>query len=227
MEQVTEIVSGEFPIDARRPIFLEVPDGGSKKHISGMFSFLPGSSVNRVKWDISRVINLPVYKNIEGYDTETPSKVKAGDKFPDAVPVVTLANRIDGCYCDQRRAQTVSVLPVWADCTSMLLELDWYEGSLEDCSNPEWHIRTSPRVSLQDGVERLRKMCRNRPVWEDCSFYVYVIPASLGSNLLGRSNGNSHKIWQKEWKYSNHGDMLSALGKIVATIMELEIGNIS
>jgi len=148
MPDITDIVLGQFPVYAWHPILLEVPDGGSKKHISGRFPCLPGSSVNGVKWDISRVINLPVYKNTEGFGSETLRRVQAWDEFPDAVPTVTLANRIDGCYCDQRRAQTVSVLPVWADGTSMLLELDWYEGSLEDCSNPEWHMHASPRLSL-------------------------------------------------------------------------------
>ena len=223
---ITDIVPGEFPVDAWRPILLEIPDGGSKKHTGGRFPYLPGSSSNGgVKWDASRIISLPVYKNTEKFDLETLRGVRVRNDFPDAVPTVTLANRIDGCYCDQRRAQTVSVLPVWADGTSMLLELDWYEGPLEDCSNPEWHMRASPRISLQDGLDRLRRICRIRPVWEDCSFYVYVIPPFLGSNLLGRGNGNSNKVWQKEWRYSNHGDMLSALGKIVTTIMELGIGD--
>jgi len=220
--EVAEIVLGEFPIDAWYPLLLEIPEGNSKKCISGRFL---GPCVSRVEWDISRVINLPVYKNTEGYDPETLRRVKALNEFPNTVPVVTVANRYDGCYCDQRRAQMVSVFPVWADGTSILLELDWYEGSLEDCCNPEWHIRASPRVSLKDGVDRLRRICRNHPMWEDCSFYVYVIPPFLGSHLLGSGNGDSSKVWQKEWRYSNHGDMLGALGKIVTTIMELEIGD--
>lgn len=80
-------------------------------------------------------------------------------------------------------------------------------------------------LSIKEGIERLSKAAEYVPVWEDCSFYVYVIPPFLGSHLLGRGNGNSSKVWQKEWRYSNHGDMLSALGKIVTTIMELEIGD--
>lgn len=226
MGLVAGIVLGEFPIDTWYPLLLEIPEGGSKACISGRFPGLLSSSVSRVEWDKSRVINLPVYKNKEGYGPETLRRVKASwNEFPDAVPAVTLANRYDGCYCDQRRAQMVSVFPVWADGTSILLELDWYEGPLENCANPEWHLRASPRLPIKDGVERLRRSCRNPPMWEDCSFYVYVIPAFLGSNLLGSGNGNSSKVWQKEWRYSNHGDMLNALDKIVTTIMELEIGD--
>ena len=36
--------------------------------------------------------------------------------------------------------------------------------------------------------------------------------------------GNPGEAWQKEWKYSNHAEMLSALGEIIAAIGELEIG---
>ena len=36
--------------------------------------------------------------------------------------------------------------------------------------------------------------------------------------------GNPGEAWQKEWKYSNHAEMLGALGKIIAALGELEIG---
>jgi len=220
--EVAEIVLGEFPIDAWYPLLLEIPEGSSKKCISGRFL---GPCVSRVEWDESRVINLPIYENTKRYQREALRSVEASKDFRYAVPDVTVAKRIGGYYCEQSRAQTVSVLPVWADGTSMLLELDWYEGTSEDCSNPEWHLQASPRVFLEDGVNRLRKICRNRPAWQDCSFYVYVIPPFLGSNLLGQGNENSNKVWQKEWRYSKHGDMLSALGKLMATIGELRIGD--
>jgi len=223
MALVAGIVSGEFPIDAWYPIFLEVPDGGSKRHIGGRFPCLPGSSVNRVKWDISRVINLPVYKNTEGYGPETLRRVKAWSEFPD-VPAVTLANRIGGYYCDERRAQTVSVLPVWADGTPMVLELDWYEGSLEDCCNPEWHLRASPRLPIKDGVDRLKQSCRHPPMWENCFFYLYVIPPFLGSYLLGRGNRTSSKVWQREWTYPEHAEMMDASDQVIADIVKWGIG---
>jgi len=36
--------------------------------------------------------------------------------------------------------------------------------------------------------------------------------------------GNPSEAWQKEWQYSNHAEMLSALGEIIAATGELEIG---
>ncbi len=222
---ITEIVPGHFPIDSWHPILLEVPDGGSKKHISGRFPNLTGSSANQVRWDSSRVISLPVYT--DGAKECEPCPLRNSETLresAESMPCISVAARYDGYYCDQRRAQSVSVLPVWPDGTSMLLDLDWYEGSLEDCSNPEWVIQASPRVLLRDGVDRLRMACRRRPVWEDCLFYVYVIPAFLGTSLLGSGSENPSRVWQKAWKCANHGEILSALGKIVATVMNSEIG---
>lgn len=225
LEEITAIVPGHFPIDSWYPILLEVPDGGSKKHMGGRFPNLAGTSGNQVEWDSSRVINLPIYdENVKDYAPEALIRDKALNEFAESVPIITVATRYDGYYCDQSRAQSVSVLPVWADGTSMLLELDWYEGPLEDCNNPEWHIQASPRVLLKDGVDRLRFVCRRRPRWEDCLFYVYVIPVFLGSSLLGNGGENSSKVWQKRWKCANHGEILSALGKIVTTIMDSKIG---
>ena len=43
-------------------------------------------------------------------------------------------------------------------------------------------------------------------------------------NPLGSGAGNSSKVWQKRWKYANHGELLRALGKIVTAIMDSKIG---
>lgn len=214
--QIAEIVPGEFLIDTWYPLLLEIPEGGSKKCISGRFL---GPCVSRVEWDESRVVNLPIYENTKRYQREALRSVETSKDFPYAVPVVIVANRYDGCYCDQRRAQVVSVFPVWADGTSILLELDWYEGPLEDCANPEWHLRASPRLPIKDGVDRLRRSSRNPPMWEGCSFYVYVIPPFLGSYLLGGGKGTSSKVWQREWKYSEHAEMMDASDQVITAIM--------
>lgn len=218
---IAEIVPGEFPIDAWHPILLEIPDGGSTAHMSGRVPGLLSSSVSPVKRSRFRTINLPIYEDTKGYRLENLGRVKAWNRFSQAVPVVTLASRYDGYYCDQRRAQAVLVLPVWADGTSRLLELDWCEGPLEDCANPEWHLRASPPFQVKDGADRIREICRNPPMWEDCSFYLYVIPSFLGSHLLGKGNRTPSNVWQREWKYSEHAEMLNALNQIITTIMTL------
>ena len=223
MVDIAEIVPGEFPIDGWHPILLEILDGESKASMGGRFPGLLRPSMNHLKRDGSRVINLPIYENKKGHAPGTLRRVMDHNDFPDEVPAIIVANRYDGYYCDERRAQSASVFPVWADGTSMLLELDWSEGPLEDCSNPEWHVRTSPRVSIKDGADRLMRVCHNPPMWEACSFYLYVIPPFLGSYILGQSNSNSSKVWQKAWRYSNHAEMLKALDKIITTIVELEI----
>lgn len=176
------------------------------------------SYMSAEEWDKSRIVNLPIYKNTERYQQATLKSIKASKDFPYGVPVITLATRYDGCYCDQRRAQAVSVFPVWLDGTSILLELDWCEGPIEDCANPEWHLRASPRFPIKDGLDRLRVSCHNPPMWEDCSFYLYLIPSFLGTYLLGRGEKTSIRIWQREWRYTQHPKMVKALNQIIKTI---------
>jgi len=225
--EIAGLVPGEFPIDAWHPLLLEVPEGGSKAHISGRFPAPVSSSMSRVEWDKSRVVNLPIYEKTKRYRQENLRGLGISKEFPSMVPVVTVANRYDGYYCDQRRAQAVSVFAVWADGTSLLLEVDWCEGSLEDCITPEWHLRSSPRLPVKDGVDRLKGSCRNPPMWEDCSFYLYVIPPFLGSYLLGRGKRTPSTVWQQEWRYSEHAEMMRASDRIITTIMEREIVRIN
>ncbi|MFC1986336.1 hypothetical protein ACFLWC_05030 [Chloroflexota bacterium] len=115
----------------------------------------------------------------------------------------------------------VSVFAVWTDGASVLLELDWCEGSLEDCVSPEWHLRASSFLKIRDGLDRLRRVCRNSPMWEDCSFYLYVIPSFLGSYLLVRGKSIASKIWQEEWSYPKRAELMDASSQVIATIVEL------
>lgn len=220
--EIVGIVPGEFPVDAWHPLLLEIPEGGSKACISGRFpGLLVSSSASPVEWDESRVVSLPIYENTERYRQKTLGSVMASKEFPNAVPIVTIANRYDGYYCDQRRAQVVSVFAVWTDGASVLLELDWCEGSLEDCVSPEWHLRASSFLTIRDGLDRFSRVCRNSPMWEDCSFYLYVIPPFLGSYLLGRGKRIASKIWQEEWSYPKHAELMDASSQVIATIVEL------
>ena len=116
----------------------------------------------------------------------------------------------------------VSVFAVHTDGASVLLELDWCEGSLEDCVSPEWHLRASSFLTMKDGLDRFRRVCHNSPMWEDCSFYLYVIPPFLGSYLLSRGKRMTSKIWQEEWSYPKHAELMDASSQVIATIVELE-----
>lgn len=217
--EIAGIEPGEFPVvDAWHVLPLEIPEGGSKRDIRGRFIGSLSSYVSAVEWDKSRIVNLPVYKSMPRRQEEIPKSVKVSKEFPYAVPIVTVATRYDGDYCDQRRAQAVSVFHVWIDGTAVLLELDWCEGPIEDCANPEWHLRGSPRFTIKDGLEKLQESCRNRPMWENCSFYLYVVPPFLGSHLLGRGKKIPSKVWQLEWGYTQHAEMVEALNQIITTV---------
>lgn len=217
--EIAGIEPGEFPItDAWHALPLEIPEGGSKYDIRGRFIGPLCSYMSAVEWDKSRIVNLPVYKSTHRHQEEIPKSVKVSKEFPYAVPIVTVATRYDGYYCDQRRAQAVSVFHVWVDGTAVLLELDWCEGSIEDCANPEWHLRGSPHFTIKDGLERLWDSCRNQPMWQNCSFYLYVVPPFLGSYLLGRGKRIPSNVWQLEWGYTQHAEMMEALNQIITTV---------
>ena len=129
--EIAEIEPGEFPItDAWHALPLEIPEGGSKHDIRGRSIGLLTSHMSAVEWDKSRIVNLPIYKNTQRCQQEILKSVKITEEFPYDLPVVTIATRYDGDYCDQRRAQAVSVFCVWIDGTAVLLELDWCEGPM-------------------------------------------------------------------------------------------------
>ena len=217
--EIAEIEPGEFPVvDTWHVLPLEIPEGGSKHDIRGRVIGPLSSYMSAVEWDKSRIVNLPIYKNTQRCQQEILKSVKITEEFPYDLPVVTVATRYDGDYCDQQRAQAVSVFHVWIDGTAVLLELDWCEGSMEDCSNPEWHLRASPLLPIRDGLGRLRKICHNPPMWENCCFYLYVIPPFLGSYLLGRGKRMISNVWQLEWGYTQHAEMMEALNQIIIIV---------
>ncbi len=218
--EIAGLIPGEFPIDAWHPLSLEIPEKGSKTHIGGRFPAPLSSFLSPVEWDMSRVINLPIYKNAKEYPQASLGGLRASKEFPSGVPVATVAARYDGCYCDQRRAQAASVFLVWVDGKSLVLEVDWCEGSLEDGINPEWHLRSSSPLPVREGLEGLRRTVCTPPAWEDCSFYLYVNPPFLGRHLLGEGEKIPSIIWQQEWRYSEHEEMMLALNRIMTTVME-------
>lgn len=220
--EMCEMVPGEFPITVWRSFPLEIPSNGFKKYIMGRFP--GGHNINPIK-DESEVINLPVYTGDDICDaiifedfSSDPEKMRAIAK----IPIVTIATKTCGQYSDGRLIQSLSVLPIWNDGTSMVLELDWSEGNpAEDCINPEWYIQASPRLSVNEGLQKLRECSRPFPIAEKCSHHLYVNPSSLGTHVLGEGKEYSSKIWRHEWKFDECKKMLDAVGRLAQKIAEL------
>ncbi|UCE29165.1 MAG: hypothetical protein JSV85_07955 [Candidatus Bathyarchaeota archaeon] len=214
-----DVVPGEFPITEWRSFPLEIPSSSFKQYILGRF---PGSSEMRLVEDGSEVINLPVYTGEDVCDARTfeefssdPEKMKAMAK----VSVVTIAAKTCGQYPDGRQIQSLSVLPVWSDGTSMVLELEWSEGNpAEDAINPEWFIQASQRLPVKEGFKKLKMCSKLSPIVEGCSHYLYINPSLLGTHVLGEGKEHSSEIWRREWKFNKCEKLLTAINRLAKSI---------
>lgn len=209
----------ELPIDEWRSIPLEIPSDGIKKHLLGRF---PGGIEYNSGSADPEVINLPVYTGEEVADAEIFERFSNNPESIDSnakIPVMTITTKACGRYSDGRKIQSVNVLPIWSDDTSIVLELDWSEGNpAEDAINPEWYLRASPRLSIIDGLQKLRECSRIHPLAEECSYHIYVNPCCLGKRVLGEGQEYPSKIWQREWKFDRREEMIEALSKLLEAI---------
>jgi hypothetical protein len=211
----------ELPIDEWRSIPLEIPSQGFKTHLLGRF---PGGMGNNSLEADSEIINVPIYTGEDIGDTQVFERLGSSDKSNSQtkIPVVTVTTKSCGRHSDGRQIQSVNVLPVWNDGTSMVLELDWSEGdSVEDAVNPEWYVRASPRLPVIDGLQRLKECSKLHPLAEECSYYLYINPSSIGKNVLGEGHEYPSKVWQREWKFSNRMEMIESLVKLSETIAKI------
>lgn len=215
----SETVPGEFPITEWRTFPLEIPATGFKKYILGQFP--GGLKTDPVEEDLE-VIHLPVYVGEDICDA------RIFEEAPDAgrieamakVPVMTIGTQACGeCSCTGVQTQSLSVVPVWRDSTSIVLELEWYEGNpMEGGINPEWYIQASPKLSVKEGLEKLKKSSKPSPIAEKCCYCLYVNPVSLGTHVLGEgkelSCSSPGKIWRRRWKFDTHEKLLDAINRL-------------
>ena len=142
---LTGTAIGEFPVDDYHPIFLEIPKNEFKVDFSGRFNNNYNSGLEKTVWHQKRIIPLPIYEindDIVDIDTlELLTHSWSHSLVPEDIPFITLSIKVKGSYCDEREGQYVFVLLVWPDDTARILELDWFEGPVEDCITPEWSIQ--------------------------------------------------------------------------------------
>jgi hypothetical protein len=221
----SETVSGEFPITEWRSFPLQIPSGSFKKYIVSQFS--SGLKTNHVKEEDLEVINLPVYigedicdvKVFEAADSKTTESITK-------TPIVTIASKVCGqCSHTGMETQFLSVLPVWGDDSSIVLELEWYEGNpMEGDVNPEWHVQASPRLSVREGLQKLKESSRSFPPAENLSYCIYVNPTSLGTHLFGQFEETAcqtpSKTWNHAWKFDTHEKMLGAIDLLSETLCQ-------
>jgi hypothetical protein len=216
----SETVPGEFPITEWRSFPLQIPSNGFKKYVLGS---LPGGvRTGNVEEDLE-TIHLPVYVGEDICDArifeEAPDGL--GGSHLTKVPVATIATKAcDQCSSSGVQTQSLTVLPIWSDGTSIALELDWYEGDpMEGNINPEWYIQASPRLSVKEGLQKLKENLKPSSIADKnyCSC-MHVNPVSLGTHVLGeghvRSCSSPGNIWPQLWRFDSREKMLSAIERL-------------
>lgn len=216
----TEI--GEFPVDDYHPIFLEIPKNGNKIDISGRSNNSFNSELDKSIWFRKRIIPLPIYEindDIVDIDSlELLAQSWSHSLVPEDIPFITLSVKIKGSYCDEREGQYVLVLLVWPDNTARILELDWYEGPVEDCITPEWSIKSSYWLSLKEAIVKLKNICVKPTGLHGSRFSIFVNPLCLGSILAGDKYEARWPSWKYEWGYEKYLYFIQDLNQILATV---------
>ena len=217
----SETIPGEFPITEWRSFPLQIPSDGFKKYVLGS---LPGGvRTGNVDEDLE-VVHLPVYVGEDICDARTFEEAPAhaaGTKRLAKVPIVTIATKACGeCSSSHMQTQSLSVLPIWSDGTSLVLELDWYEGDpMEGNINPEWYIQASPKLSVKEALQKLKGSSNPSSIADNrCCCCMHVNPVSLGTHVLGDGSVDScsarSSIWPRLWRFGTHEKMLDAIDRL-------------
>lgn len=217
---------GTFPIDTFHPIFLEIPRNNQKLDLSGRKNLVFGSSPRGTEWQGRRIVPLPEYREKEQLKVKSLySMLQVWDQalIPDEIPCISIATTIKGGHSSENRIGQYSVvIIVWPNLTARILELDWFEGPLEDCISPEWYIRTSELMTLRNAIIRMLKLHKIPPVWEKSVFTTYTIPSSFSMGFNGKKSGYELKGWGSEWIYDKFQVFRNDLKQILEEIEELD-----
>lgn len=224
-----ELVRGEFPMTDYEALPLQLPAQGTT---SNMVQLLGGPSVTE-NGGFSDILYLPLYSAEKVSDTravEDFSMSRAPSRPEEKAvlaktPLLVIATR--GCTCmdEERHIQAVHVLPIWGDGTSVLLDLDWCEGDpCEDCISPEWHLRASTGLPLEQGLAQFADRTKMFPGWKNCKYHMYIIPSLLGAKILP-DNGEQwpSPLWRHQWTFATCDELRAAASRFTDQMAQFSI----
>lgn len=205
-------VKGSFPAETYRPIPLEVPQEHEKQDVSGRFNGSGASvwdSLNKADFSFGRAVHLPLYhyeEDIEDEQFETAFRalIEEWDRsfIPENIPCSALAIRTQGGYCDEREAQYVNALLLWNNNTARILNLEWFEGPLEDCISPEWYLRSSKLLPLAGALQETHRWSCQLPSLQNAKYSLFIIPTWFGKFMRnGMMCESSQNAWEHQWDY--------------------------
>ena len=230
--KLVDIIPGHFPIDSHKPVPLELPRGGSRMDLSGRFNSMSSNLWKDICGKIpprARIVQLPLYAYSSNTSYEEARKLFStmlrtwnDTLIPESVPCAALAIRVRGDYSNEREAEFVFVLLIWPSRIARTLQLDWYEGPLEDCISPEWYIKSSLILPLQVALNQTRSSVMNLPYWNNLRMSLSPKPAFLGLRLQ-RGSRRREEVggWLCEWNYDSKQDFLEDSTQIVEDMESL------
>jgi len=214
---------GEYPIDAWKRYFLEIPKNEYKKDLTGRAQSAFGLQMKNFDWDTNRIVNLPIYNN---YLKSGMNQLKIiinhwFDIFiPEDIPCIAIGVRCHGNYSDIREIQCVNILLIWNDAVCKIITLDWMEGPLEDCITPEWYMYSTSLLNLKNAIEKMQEFSKNE-LWSNTSYSIYTIPSCIGFKLHGKMEKSKHIPWELEWNYYDYTDLTNDLNFLLIEIQNL------
>ncbi|MFW9887614.1 MAG: hypothetical protein ACFFER_05490 [Candidatus Thorarchaeota archaeon] len=230
--RLVDTIPGHFPIDSHNPVPLELPRGGEKTDYSGRFNSLSSELWNEICGRLpsrARIVQLPLFKYksnmsyIEARKTFlTMLRNWSETLIPESVPCAALAIRVRGGYCNEREAELAFVLLIWPGMIARTLQLDWYEGPLEDCISPEWYVKSSPTLPIRVAFDQTMNFVTTLPNWINPRMSLSPKPAFMGYRLQnGKRRREESGGWLCEWDYDSKPDFLEDANRIVEDMESL------
>ena len=126
--------------------------------------------------------------------------------IPDNLPCAALSLKIHGNYCDEREAQRIAVLLVYPNRLARLINLDFFEGAMDDCISPEWYLSVSKLMPIDIAFQKIANLSLNQPEWQRPCSSISIKPNFLG-DVLDRGKKIEGK-WGFEWTYHTQTDLI-------------------
>ncbi|WP_457559256.1 hypothetical protein [Candidatus Harpocratesius sp.] len=210
---IVDSINGRFPVDAYNDIYLEIPRNQMKMDLSGRRNNFSRKNQNNL-WNSLRIFQLPVYyiENIESDVLIASFKQLINgwndSHIPKEIPCIALALKVSGDYCDEREAQFIRILLIWENGTARFVDLEYYEGPLEDCISPEWYVKVSELGNYSNLGLKFKNLSRYLPNWNNQRFSLFIIPSFLGDYL---KYGTHEEIdiygWKRGYVYRTQDDL--------------------
>ncbi len=217
----SELAPCQFPIWTGRPVQVEVPTSGVKRHVAGLSSedfiqkHADGGLPNTIKFPVYSYQAPSTMEMFENLSTSSDRGSQPGTAIL-REPIAALGVSAAGYSSDGLRTEIHGVLPVWHDGTAVLVTLHWYDGEpCEGTPNPEWYLRGTEGMPLEQGLQSLRNFVLLPAHLSDQRFILSLSPWKLGEAFIGDSGHEvSHMIWQHEWRFSTIDEFRSALSRV-------------